>query len=126
MRLTAIPLVVLCVSMAFASDDTWPSKGDTVFIAASFKKLTAPSPVGGATMQYNMPPCAKLEIGKANLKKLKWVTKDPVGGTERLEGGWVARMHKNKEACEAQMSSDGEPSVVQSGARFKIKPSKSQ
>ena len=77
-------------------------------------------------MQYDMPSCVKLQIVKANGKKLKWVTQDPVGGTEKLEGAWVGRMHKTKEACEEQMASTGEPDVVRSGGRFTIKPGKSK
>ena len=122
MRLLAVPLALLLVPMALASEEAWPSKGDTVYISASFKKLSAPSPVAGAQMQYDMPSCAKVEMVKTNPKKLLWVTKDPVGATEQLEGAWLPRMHKSKSECEAQFSAEGEPNVVRSGAKFKIFP----
>ena len=112
--------MLLLVPIAVASEKAWPEKGDTVYISASFKKLSAPSPVAGTQMQYDMPPCAKLEIVKANAKKLKWVAKDPIGGKEKLQGAWLPRMHKAKADCEAQMSSAGEPNVVRSGATFRI------
>ncbi len=120
MRSRALLLVLTLVPPAVASEQAWPSKGDTVYVSASFKKLEAASPVGGARMQYNMPPCAALLITKVNPKKPLWVTKDPVGGTEQLQGAWLARMHKTKEECEAQHSSAGEPKVVRSGTTFKL------
>jgi len=120
MRASAVALVLFLVPIAHASDQAWPATGDRIFIAASFKKLSAPSPVGGAQMQYDMPPCTELVIAKANSKKSRWATKDPLGGTQQLEGAWTARMHKTKSECEAQLSSDGEPSVTRSGNSFKI------
>ena len=126
MRMSVVVPVFFLVAMAFASEQPWPAKGDTVYISASFKKLSAPSPVGGAQMQYDMPACAEVVIVKANPKKSLWVTKDPVGGTEQLEGAWTPRMHKSKSECEAQFSSDGEPSVSRSGNTFKIGPSEAK
>lgn len=122
MRLTALLLIPLFVPLAVASEKEWPGKGDTVYIAASFKGLSADWVVTGAQMKYDMPPCAKLEIVKAKPKKSKWVTKDPVGGSEKLEGAWLSRMHKTKAECEAQISAEGEPSVVRSGSKFKLAP----
>lgn len=126
MRNAAIPFMLLVVTITIASEEVWPIKDDTVYIASSFKKLVAPSLIGGAQVQYDMPPCAKLQIVKANQKKFKWVTKDPLGGNEKLEGAWDSRMHKSKEACEAQMSSEGEPKVIRSGEIFKIDQNKSK
>jgi hypothetical protein len=126
MRLRVVPLVLALVPLAVAAEQAWPGKGDTVYVSASFKKLSAASPVAGAQMQYDMPPCAALVITKANPKKSLWVTKDPVGGTEHLEGAWLARMHKTKAECEAQHSQDGEPDVVRSGNTFKLVPGESR
>jgi hypothetical protein len=114
------------VPLAVASEDAWPHKGDTVYISASFKKLNAASPVAGARMQYDMPACAKVEVVKADVKKSRWVTRDPIGGTERLEGAWLPRMHKTKAECDAQLSADGEPSVERSGETFKIVPAEAK
>ncbi len=122
MRPLAVSFALLFVSLAVASEEAWPRKGDTVYISASFKKLNAPSLVAGARMQYDMPACAKVEIVKEDAKKSRWVTKDPIGGTERLEGAWLPRMHKTKAECEAQLSADGEPGVERSGETFKIVP----
>ena len=126
MRLHAVPLVLLLVPMSMASEQAWPGKGDTVYISASFKQLSAASPVAGAKMGYDMPPCAALLITKATPKKSLWVTKDPVGGTEQLEGAWLPRMHKTKQECDAQHSTEGEPNVVRSGGAFKIVQSDSK
>lgn len=112
--------VVIVVPWALAAEPAWPSKGDTVYISASFSKLSAASPVAGAQMQYDMPPCAALVITKTSAKKPLWVTKDPIGGTQHLEGVWLARMSKTKAECEAQHSKDGEPNVVRSGNTFKL------
>jgi hypothetical protein len=122
MRLQLAALVVILVPLAVAAEEAWPSKGDTVHVSASFKKLSAASPVAGAQMQYDMPPCAALVITKTNPKKPLWITKDPVGGTQHLEGGWLARMHRTKAECEAQYSQDGEPNVTHSGNTFKLVP----
>ena len=120
MRLQIASVLLFLGSAVIASEEPWPGKGESVYVAASFKKLSAASPVAGAQMQYDMPACSKVEIIKANPKKLHWTTKDPVGGTQQLEGAWLPRMHRTKEACEAQMSLEGEPSVVRSGAKFKL------
>ncbi len=120
MRLHAVLLIVALVPPAIASDQAWPGKGETIYVSASFKQLSAASPMAGAKMQYDMPACAALVITKANPKKSFWVTKDPVGGTEKLEGAWLAQMHKTKAECEAQHSTDGEPNVVRSGNTFRL------
>ena len=120
MKTYVIPFLLMFGLAAVASEHEWPSKGDTIYVSASFKKLNAPSPVAGAQMSYDMPPCAALVVTKANAKKLVWVTKDPVGGTEKLEGGWLPRMHKEKSECETQHSKEGEPNFTRSGTTFKI------
>jgi hypothetical protein len=122
MRLYAGLLVLVLVSMAFASEQVWPSKGDTVYISASFKGLVAAAPVAGTKMAYDLPPCAALLITKANSKKLLWITKDPMGGTEELEGPWLPRMHKAKPECVTQHSTDGEPLVLRDKDAFKVVP----
>ncbi len=121
MKLRVVPVLMMFVATLLASENEWPSKGDTVYVSASFKKLSAASPMaGGAQMSYDMPPCAALVITKATSKKLAWVVKDPVGGTEKLEGAWLPLMHREKAECEAQHSKQGEPSVTRSGSTFKI------
>ena len=122
MRLYAGLLALVLVPMALASEQVWPSKGDTVYISASFKGLVAASPVAGTKMAYDMPPCAALLITKANPKKLRWTTKDPMGGTEELEGPWLPRMHKAKSECQAQHTTDGEPIVLRDRDAFKMVP----
>lgn len=126
MRLHVVLLVLASVPPALASEQAWPGKGDTIYVSASFRQLSAASPVAGTKMQYDMPPCAALLITKANPKKPLWVTKDSVGGTEQLEGAWLARMHKTKAECEAQHATDGEPSVVRSGTTFRLVVGKPQ
>ncbi len=122
MRLYAVLLVLAIVSMTFASEQEWPSKGETVYISASFKGLVAASTVAGGKMNYDLPPCAALAITKANPKKLRWTTKDAVGGTEELEGPWLPRMRKTKAECERQHSTDGEPMVLRDRDAFKMVP----
>ena len=120
MRLRSVPLLMLIVPAVLASENYWPVKGDTVYVSASFKKLKASSPAGGGKMSYDMPACSALMITKADSKKRVWVAKDPLGGTEKLSGGWLTRMHSEKSDCEAQHSKAGEPNVTRSGATFKI------
>ena len=122
MRLFAGLLVLVLVPIVLASEQPWPSKGETVYISASFKGLVAAAPVGGTKMAYDLPPCAALLITKANPKKLLWVTKDPMGGTEELEGPWLPRMHKAKSECVTQHSTDGEPIVLRDKDAFKVVP----
>lgn len=122
MKPWVVLLIVVVAPLVLASDDIWPTKGATIYVSASFKKLSAPSPVGGTQMSYDMPPCAGLVITKSNPKKASWSTKDPVGGGEKLEGAWLPRIHKSKSECEAQYEKEGEPQVSRSGATFTIKP----
>ena len=127
LEVRVVNMGMLFLSLALASpvaaaEQEWPAKGDTIYVASSFKKLTAPSPVGGSLMSYDMPPCAALVVTKTNPKKLEWVTKDPAGGTEKLKGAWPPRMHKVKAECEAQQAKEGDPKVTQSGSTFTIAP----
>jgi len=126
MKRATAPLLLLLMPILLAAENEWPSKGDTVYVASSFKKLTGPSPVAGTQMSYDMPPCAALLVSKSNPKKSKWVTKDPVGGVETLEGAWLSRMHKSKSECEAQHAKEGDPKVTQSGSTFKLMSSDAQ
>ena len=126
MRVQAMLLFIALAPLASASDEGWPSKGDKVYVAATFKGLTAASPVGGAQMQYDMPACAELEIVKANAKKSQWVTKDPLGGTQQLQGAWLPRTHKTKSECESQFAAEGDPKVSRSGTKFTISETESK
>ena len=126
MKVQAVLLFIIVAPLALASDEGWPSKGDKVYIAATFKGLAAASPVGGAQMQYDMPACAELEIVKVSAKKLLWVTKDPLGGTQQLQGAWLPRTHKTKSDCESQFAAQGDPKVSRSGARFTISEAESK
>src|SRR5262249_36585956 len=118
--LSSVLLPLVLASAMAAAGNEWPAKGDTIYVASSFKKLTAASPVAGAQMSYDMPPCAALVVTKAASKKSEWVTKDPVGGTETLRGAWLGRMHKAKTDCEAQHAKDGDPNFTQSGSTFTL------
>lgn len=42
------PFTIVVVPLAVAAEQAWPGKGDTVHIAAAFKKISAQSPVAGA------------------------------------------------------------------------------
>ena len=122
MRLPVVPAAFLLASFVIASESNWPGKGDTVFISVSFKGLNPPSPMAGAKVTFDMPPCAEVEIVKAAPQKNVWIIRDPLNGNEHLEGAWLVRMHKSKSECEAQLSVEKEPAVVRSGATFTIKP----
>jgi hypothetical protein len=117
------PVILLsALAMVAAADASWPSKGDAVFICASFKGIQHPKLVSGASMKYDMPPCKQLTVTKANAKKLSWVVKDPLGNEERLEGEWGPWMFKTEEECKSQSAAGGEPKVVKSGMTFTIAP----
>ena len=117
-----VAILLLAVGMVAAAEPSWPSKGDAVFISASFKGIQHPKLVSGASMRYDMPPCKQLTVTKANAKKLSWVVKDPLGNEERLEGQWVPWMFKTEEECKSQSAARGEPKVVKSGMTFTIAP----
>jgi len=117
-----VVILLLALGMVAAADASWPSKGDAVFISASFKGIQHPKLVSGASMKYDMPPCKQLTVTKANAKKLSWVVKDPLGNEERLEGEWVPWMFKTEEECKSQSAARGEPKVVKSGMTFAIAP----
>ena len=103
-----------------AAQDAWPAKGDSLFIAASFKNLSAKSGVPGARMRYDLPACAMLRVMKAQPKKNRWVIEDRMGGEVELIGPWLARMHKGKIECEAQLGAEGEPNLGRDGNRFTL------
>ena len=99
---TSIRFILILISMStishiHATEKAWPQRGDSIYVSASFEGLEAPSLVANARMTYKMPPCKVLVIKKAKPKKLRWITKDLVGGVERLEGDWRVRMHRNEE-----------------------------
>lgn len=122
MRTIVMTAALLFPLTALAAGETWPGKGDTVYISASLKQVQVAKPVAGAAMQYDMPPCPKLEVVRANLKKLRWVVKDPAGGTEELEGAWLPHMHKDRTECETKWSAHGEPKVEHTGRTYKVLP----
>ena len=126
MKPIVLVVMLLVGSVAIASDAGWPTKGDKVYIAASFKGLHPPSPVAGAQIKVDMPACTEVEIVKANAQKNQWTMRDPLGGSEHLEGTWLPRMHKTKAECESQLSTEGEPTVGTSGSTFTIKPTASK
>ena len=113
-------IVLLALATLAAAEAPWPSKGDAVFIAASFKSIQHPKLVSGASMKYDMPPCKQLTVKKADPKKLVWVVTDPLGNDERLEGEWGPWMFKTEEECKSQSAARGEPKIVKSGMTFKI------
>src|SRR5262245_46383882 len=103
-----VPVVtVLFLPCSFASDGAWPAKGDQIYVSASFKGLEGKSPVAGANMKYDMPPCKQLTVTKADAKKQHWTTKDLVGGQETLEGPWESRMHKSEAECKDHYAAAG-------------------
>ena len=122
MKTVPILAVALVATAVIAAEATWPSKGDTVYIAAAFKGLTPKAPIAGAQVNFDMPPCAEVEITKATPEKSKWTMRDPLGGSENLEGPWLPRMHKTKAECESQVAAEGAADVVRSGTTFTIKP----
>ena len=118
--LLVIPL--LLSPLTFASDQAWPSKGEKVYVSASFKGLEGKSPVPGASMKYDMPACKELTVTKADAKKQRWTLEDLLGSKETLEGPWESRMHKSETECQSHYSTAGEPDVQRSGMVFRIRP----
>jgi hypothetical protein len=125
MKPIAVTLGLLFALAAVAAEKTWPSKGDVVYLSASLKQVSARKPVAGAPMKYDLPPCPKLEVVKANPDKLRWVVKDPAGGTEELEGPWLPHMHQDKSECETKWSAHGEPKVEHARGTYRIPPAES-
>jgi hypothetical protein len=122
MRSYAAPFVLLVASLAFGADAPWPTKGDTVYISASFRGLDPPPAIAGAWGHFHMLPCEPVKVVKANPQSSIWVVRDPLGGTERLEGDWASRIHKTEVECKTQFSTQGEPKVTRSGSTFAIRP----
>jgi hypothetical protein len=102
----------------------WPTKGDKVYIAATFTEVQTAPLVKGYVAKYNLKPCEELEVLDANPKKARWAAKNPapVGGTVQLEGAWLLKMHRSQAECASQYSGDGEPNVKRSGGTYKITP----
>ncbi len=122
MELSMIFLFLALVPVTVPAQQAWPDKGDTVFISASFNKLDGSFPGAGMKIQYDIPACAEFTIIKADPKKSAWVTKDALNGRQRLQGAWLPRFHKDKPACQAFLSSAGEPGVTRTGDQFRISP----
>ena len=116
--LLLVPL--LFHSNALASEQPWPDTGSEVYVSASFKGL-GPVSVSGASMKYDMPACKQLTVKKADPRKQRWTTTDPVGGNETLAGPWESRMHKSEAECQDHYKAGGEPDVQRSGAVFTIR-----
>lgn len=113
------PGALLLVSDS-AAQDAWPAKGDSLFIAASFRNLSAKSDVPGARMRYDLPACAMLRVMKAKPDKKRWTIEDRMGGQIELLGSWLPRMHKGKMECEAQLGSEGEPAMEREENQFTL------
>ena len=65
MKPIVLVVILLVGSVAIASDAGWPTKGDKVYIAASFKGLHPPSPVAGAQVKVDMPACTEEPVDHA-------------------------------------------------------------
>ena len=116
-------LCVLCAAgaaAAIAAETAPVQAGDTVYIAASFKKIQHPKPIGGASVVYDMAPCRKFTVKKADSAKNVWVVEDAMQNDERLEGPWLPRMFKSEDECKSAAASMGEPQVKKSGMTFKL------
>ena len=120
MKRRASVALVLGFSLVSASDKPWPGNGDIVYLSASIKNVENPKLVSGASMKYNMPPCKALTISKADPEKLSWVTEDPLGSSQHLEGPWSGWMHKTETECKTQFATRGEPRVGQSGTTYRL------
>ena len=112
--------ILLGLSGASMAVETPPAAGDSVYVAASFKGIQNPKLVSGAHMSYDMPPCKKLVVKKADHKKSKWVVEDALGNQEHLEGPWLPWMFTTEDECKSFTSTHGEASVVKSGTTFKV------
>jgi hypothetical protein len=119
-RIALAALLVLATETAAQEPEPWPGKGDSVYIAASFKGLTGPSTLPGTRAHYDMPACVKLLVVKAKPKKQIWTIDDPMGGTLEISGAWTVRMHRGKTECEAQLSVEGEPAMGRDQNRFTL------
>ncbi len=119
MRFAAAATTILILTAALAGEAPWPQKGDTVYISATLKSVNSAVLVFGASpMESDVPPCVPLTIRKA--KAELWITKDPVGQSERLEGPWLPRMHRTEKECKDHFARFAEPKVVRSGWLHKI------
>jgi hypothetical protein len=115
--------VVCAVSAAptLASDTATIHKGDVVYIAASLKQIEHPRPMAGATVTYDIPPCKKFTVTKAEPKKNQWTIEDAMMNHEQLEGPWLPRMFRSEEECKAAAPRLGEGNVTKAGLTFTLR-----
>jgi hypothetical protein len=116
----AVLFLLVIVPAAVAASEVPLAKGDEVYVAATLKGIQHPKLVSGANMTYDMAPCKKLVVKKADPKKQQWVVEDLLGNQERLEGEWSPWLFKTEAECKAYTSTQGEAKVIKSGTTFKI------
>lgn len=116
--------IAAVVGVSLAGDKGWPSRGDTVYISASFR-----NPRGVVTLvgmvpaeDSEAPPCIPLKVTRARPDRERWKTKDPAQNVQWLRGPWLSRMHHSPEECRAALAELGQPNVARQGAIHVIVP----
>lgn len=122
--IAACPMVacamIAAATSAAGADAPSVHKGDAVYIAASFKQIEHPRPIAGATVVYDISPCKKFTIMKADAKKNEWTVEDAMMNHEHLEGPWLARMFKSEDECKAAAPKLGEGNVTKAALTFTL------
>jgi hypothetical protein len=110
--------------------EDWPRRGDTVYVSATLAHWEANMHFFGVASsghrESEIPACVPMEIRKAKPGNEVWITKDPVGGRERLHGPWLPKMHKTESECREALDRDGEPQIVRNGWIHQIIPKEEQ
>lgn len=112
--------VGLAASALFAAGYVPPAKGDTLYVAATLKKIPYHDRLTQANTTYDMAACEKLVLKKANPKKHTWTVIDLMGNEVRLQGTWQPWIFRHKEECRDQIVRQGEAPVVKSGGIFTV------
>jgi hypothetical protein len=109
------------VTLAHPGDQPAIAKGDSIYVAAQFKEIDSPKPIGGAHVTYDMPACKALILKKVDPAKLIWTVEDPLGNAQQLQGAWTPFMFMSETDCLDYVKAHGEAQVAKSGKTFKVK-----
>ena len=97
-----------------------PAKGESLYVAATLKKIPYHDRLTGAKTTYDMAACEKLVLKKSDTKKRTWTVIDLMGNEVRLQGTWQPWIFRSKEECRDLIVRQGEAPVGKSGEVFTV------